>query len=192
MNAFYALGLRYLQVDDTCWTALCDKNARQGYIDLGFDIPTMLHQWAGIFNGFLEGKPADLTVSMHACRGNYKSTYCFEGAYDFVAPYLFGEVKLDALFLEYDDERSGSFEPLKYIKNQFVVLGLFTSKRPELEDKEVIKARVNEAAKYVPLDRLCISTQCGFASTEDGNKLTEEEEFNKLKHIIAISKEIWK
>lgn len=192
LNAFYNLGLRYLQLDDTMWTLLCDESPRKVYIDCGYDVQKMLHQWAGIFNGFLEGKPSDLTVSMHACRGNFKSTYAWTGAYDFVAPVLFADVKLDAFFLEYDDERSGSFEPLKYIKDQFVVLGLFTSKRPQLEDKEVIKARVKEASKYVPLDHICISTQCGFASTEEGNNLTEGEEFNKLKHIIAISKEIWK
>ncbi|OHT13891.1 5-methyltetrahydropteroyltriglutamate/homocysteine S-methyltransferase [Tritrichomonas foetus] len=192
LNAFYAIGLRYLQVDDTVWTALCDEGCRQLYIDNGIDVQEMLKQWAAIFNHFLSDKPADLTVSMHACRGNYKSTYFCSGSYDFVAPILFGTVNLDAFFLEYDDERSGTFEPLKHIKNQFVVLGVFTSKSGKLEDKELIKARVAEAAKYVPLEQLCISTQCGFASTEDGNCLTEEEQWNKLKYIIEISKEIWK
>ena len=192
LKAFYALGLRYLQIDDTIWTALCDENARKWFSNNGGDFSKLFHQWVDIFNGFLDGKPDDLTVSMHLCRGNFKSTYCYEGAYDFVAPYLFGEIKLDALFLEYDDERSGSFDALKYIKNKKIDLGNFTSKRPELENKDAIKARVQEATKYVPLERLCISTQCGFASTEEGNILTEEEEFNKLKYIIEISKEIWK
>ena len=192
VHAFYALGLRYLQVDDTVWTAVCEPSNRKPYEDFGFDMDKLLHQWANIFNQFLEGKPADMVISMHACRGNFRSKYFCSGAYDYVAPVLFGEVKLDALFLEYDDERSGSFEPLKFIKDQFVVLGLFTSKRGELEDKEKIKARIQEATKFIPLEKICISTQCGFASTEEGNELTEEQQWNKLKFILEVSKEIWK
>ena len=192
IKSFYDVGCRYLQIDDNTWTSMCDEENRQNFIKSGFDIPKMLTQWQNLFNEILKDKPNDMVISMHVCRGNYKSDYCYEGSYDFIAPYLFGGVNVDAFFLEYDDERSGTFEPLKYIKNQFVVLGLFTTKRPELEDREVIKARVKEASKYVPLDRLCISTQCGFASTEEGNNINEEEQFNKLKYIIEISKEIWK
>ena len=130
-------------------------------------------------NGVLEGKPEDLVVTTHFCRGNYRSNWAFEGSYEHVAPTLFAKEKVDGFFLEYDDERSGEFEPLKYIPNggPQVVLGVFTSKHGELEDKETIKARIEEATQYVPLEQICLSPQCGFASTHHGNNLTEEEQW---------------
>ena len=134
-----------------------------------------------------------MVITTHICRGNFCSNYFTTGAYDPIAPYVFEKQNVDALFLEYDDERSGGFEPLKYVSgNKKVVLGLITSKRPQLEDKEKIIARIHEAAKYIPLDRLCLSPQCGFASVEAGNMLTEEEQWAKLKLVKEIAEEVWK
>ena len=191
IKAFYDIGCRYLQIDDCVWTKICSETGRKGFQDAGYNTDKLLQTFADIYNSALEGKPADMTISMHGCRGNYRSHYFCEGSYDYCAPYLFGQVKLDALFLEYDSDRAGGFEPLKYIKNQFVVLGLITSKTPELEDKQFIINRLNEAAKIVPKEKLCISTQCGFASTEEGNALTEEQMWNKLRLVLDIAKEYW-
>ena len=146
-----------------------------------------------INNLALENKPKDMVINTHICRGNYHSIYFSSGPYDSVAKYVFAKENVDALFLEYDDERSGGFEPLKYVsENKKVVLGLITSKRPQLEDKKKIIARILEAAKYIPLDRLCLSPQCGFASCEIGNVLTEEEQWAKLKLVKEIAEEVWK
>ncbi|WP_112180264.1 5-methyltetrahydropteroyltriglutamate--homocysteine S-methyltransferase [Paraliobacillus zengyii] len=192
INAFYDAGVRYLQLDDVYIAGLSSPDipfnegihSREKLIDLA------LH----VVNSVLEGKPEDLVVTTHLCRGNYRSKWAFTGSYDLIAPKLLANEAVDGFFLEYDDERSGSFAPLENVPNDGprVVLGVFTSKTGELEDKEVIKARVAEASKYVPLDQLCISPQCGFASTHHGNLLTEEEQWNKLKHIVDVSKDIWK
>lgn len=141
----------------------------------------------------LADKPADVTITTHVCRGNYKSSYLLSGAYDPVADCLFGQTNYDGYFLEYDDERSGGFEPLKYFANNKgrLVLGLISSKFPELEDKEAIKARIVEAAKYVPLEQLCLSSQCGFTSTEEGNVMTEAQQWAKVRHVEEIAKEVW-
>ena len=147
-----------------------------------------------INNLVLDNKPKDMIINTHICRGNYHSIYFLNcGPYDSVAEYVFAKENVDGLFLEYDDERSGGFEPLKYVSgNKKVVLGLITSKRPELEDKEKIIERIHEAAKYIPLDRLCLSPQCGFASCEIGNKITEDEQWAKLKLVKEIAEEVWK
>lgn len=191
LKAFYDAGARYIQFDDVYFAGLTSpdipfndgKYSREYLIDLALRV----------VNGVLEGKPEDLIVTTHLCRGNYRSNWAFEGSYELVAPTLFAKEKVDGFFLEFDDERSGGFEPLKYIPKggPRVVLGVFTSKHGELEDKETIKARIQEATKYVPLDQICLSTQCGFASTHHGNKLTEEEQWRKLKSIVDLSKEIW-
>ena len=140
----------------------------------------------------LEGRPADLVINSHICRGNYHSTYFTSGPYDTVADYVFAKENVDALYLEYDDERSGGFLPLQKVsEDKKVVLGLITTKTPELEDKEKVIARIHEAAQYVPLERLYLSPQCGFASCEIGNKLTEEEQWAKLKLVKEIAKEVW-
>jgi methionine synthase II (cobalamin-independent) len=146
-----------------------------------------------IVNEIIEDRPDDLFITTHLCRGNYRSAWAFQGSYADVASTLFAKEKVDGFFLEYDDERSGTFEPLKHIpKNGAqVVIGALTSKSGELEDKEVIKKKIEEASKYVPLEQLALSPQCGFASTHHGNELTEEEQWNKLKHIVELSKEIW-
>ncbi|WP_142826024.1 5-methyltetrahydropteroyltriglutamate--homocysteine S-methyltransferase [Planococcus soli] len=191
LQAFYNAGVRYLQIDDVYIAGLSSPDipfnegahSRDYLIDLA----------SRVANGVLEGKPDDLTVTTHLCRGNYKSKWAFEGSYALIAPTLFAKEKVDGFFLEYDDDRSGSFKPLQHIPagGAKVVLGVFTSKHGELEDKELIKKRVAEAAEFVPLEQLCISPQCGFASTHHGNELTEQQQWNKLKYIVEVSEEIF-
>jgi len=191
LKAFYNVGVRYLQLDDVYIAGLSSPNipfnegtySREYLIDLALRV----------VNGVLEGKPEDLVVTTHLCRGNYRSTWAFEGSYALIAPTLFAKEKVNGFFLEYDDERSGDFKPLKYIPNggARVVLGVFTSKSGVLEDKEYIKNRIKEASKFVPLEQLCISPQCGFASTHHGNILTEEEQWRKLAYIVEIANEVW-
>lgn len=188
----YAAGCRNIQFDDCTWTLYADKSVWHFW---GLDdekLQAIAEEQIYLNNLALENKPDDLVVTTHVCRGNFHSTYASTGAYDPIAPYLFAKENVDALYLEYDDERSGGFEPLKYVSdNKKVVLGLITTKRPELEDKEVIKKRIEEATKYIPLERLCLSPQCGFASTEEGNKLTEKEQWAKLQLVKEIAEEVW-
>lgn len=191
IKAFYDAGCRYLQLDDVYIAGL---NAPEiPFNDSGFSREQLIDLALRVANGVLEDKPEDLIVTTHLCRGNYRSKWAFEGSYAKIAPTLFAKEKVNGFFLEYDDDRSGDFGPLEHIPNggPLVVLGLFTSKFGTLEDKELIKARIEEATKYVPLEQLCISPQCGFASTHHGNLLTEEEQWAKLKYIVDISKEIW-
>ena len=191
IQAFYDAGCRYLQLDDVYIAGL---NAPEiPFNDSGYSREELIDLALRVVNGILEDKPEDLIVTTHLCRGNYRSKWAFEGSYAKIAPTLFAKEKVNGFFLEYDDDRSGDFEPLDYIPKggTQVVLGVFTSKHGELEVKENIKARIKEATKYVPLEQLCISPQCGFASTHHGNILTEEEQWAKLKYIVDISKEIW-
>lgn len=191
LHAFYEAGVRYLQLDDVYIAGLSAPDipfndgeySREQLIDLALRV----------INGVLEGKPEDLVVTTHLCRGNYQSTWAFEGSYALIAPTLLAKEKVDGFFLEYDDERSGDFEPLEHIPNggASVVLGVVTSKNGEVEDKEAVKARIQEATKHVPLEQLCLSPQCGFASTHHGNKLTEDEQWEKLKFIVDVAKEVW-
>ena len=192
IKQFYDAGCRNLQLDDCTWGAIVGEAAKQRYKSLGIDIEDVKKQLLQVNNIALEGKPEDMVITSHVCRGNYHSTYFTSGPYDTVADYVFAKENVDALLLEYDDERSGGFAPLaKVSPDKKVVLGLITTKTPELEDKEKVIARIYEAAKYVPLDRLCLSPQCGFASCEIGNKLTEEEQWNKLKLVKEIAEEVW-
>jgi 5-methyltetrahydropteroyltriglutamate--homocysteine methyltransferase len=188
----YELGCRYLQYDDTIFAFLNDPSWRANMSSLGID-PDHQHEInVGVINSSLRDKPADMAVTLHMCRGNYRSAWFSSGGYDFVAEAVFGGLKVDGLFLEYDDERSGSFEPLRYVADdQIVVLGVMTTKTPELESKDLLKRRVEEAAKYVDIDRLCISGQCGFASTVEGNSLTIDEERAKLDLLVETASEIW-
>ncbi|MBD8069719.1 5-methyltetrahydropteroyltriglutamate--homocysteine S-methyltransferase [Bacillus sp. PS06] len=191
IKAFYDAGCRYLQLDDVYIAGL---NAPEiPFNDSGYSREELINLALRVANGVLEDKPEDLTVTTHLCRGNYRSKWAFEGSYAKIAPTLFAKEKVNGFFLEYDDDRSGDFGPLEFIPNDGprVVLGVFTSKHGQLEDKENIKARVEEATKYVPLEQICISPQCGFASTHHGNILTEDEQWAKLKYIVDISKEIW-
>jgi 5-methyltetrahydropteroyltriglutamate--homocysteine methyltransferase len=145
-----------------------------------------------LINAALAGRPEGMRVTTHMCRGNYRSSWAAEGGYDFVAEALFGELEVDGFFCEFDDERSGGFEPLRFVPpGKRVVLGLVTSKRPELESKDLLKRRVEEASKYVPLEQLCLSPQCGFSSTVEGNALTLEEQVAKLRLIVETAEEIW-
>ena len=192
IRQFYEAGCRNLQLDDCTWGAIVGEAAKQRYKSLGIDLEEVKAQLLEVNNLALEGKPEDMVITSHICRGNYHSTFFTSGPYDSVADYVFAKEKVDALFLEYDDERSGGFAPLaKVSAEKKVVLGLITTKSPVLEDKETVIARIHEAAKYVPLDRLCLSPQCGFASCEIGNKLTEDEQWAKLKLVKEIAEEVW-
>ena len=192
IRAFYEVGCRYLQLDDTSWGEFCDPEKRAAYEARGFDLDRIERAYVAMINRALEAKPADMTITMHICRGNFRSTWFSSGGYEPVAEILFGGCHVDGFFLEYDSDRAGGFAPLDYIKDQRVVLGLVTSKSGALEKKEDIVARIHEAAKHVPLDQLCLSPQCGFSSTEEGNLLTEEEQWNKLRFIKEIAESVWK
>lgn len=192
IKQFYDAGCRNLQLDDCTWGAVVGEAAKQRYQSLGIDLEDVKAKLLKVNNLALEGKPEDMTITSHICRGNYHSTFFTSGPYDSVADYVFARENVDALLLEYDDERSGGFAPLaKVSQDKKVVLGLITTKSPVLENKEKIIARIHEAAKYVPLDRLYLSPQCGFASCEIGNKITEEEQWAKLKLVKEIAEEVW-
>ena len=192
IKQFYDAGCRNLQLDDCTWGAIVGDAAKHRYQKLGIELEDVKAQLLEVNNLALEGKPEDMVITSHICRGNYHSTYFTSGPYDTVADYVFAKENVDALFLEYDDERSGGFLPLQKVsEDKKVVLGLITTKSPVLEDKEKVIARIHEAAKYVPLDRLYLSPQCGFASCEIGNKLTEEEQWAKLKLVKEIAEEVW-
>ncbi|MFD2211695.1 5-methyltetrahydropteroyltriglutamate--homocysteine S-methyltransferase [Virgibacillus halophilus] len=191
LRAFYEAGVRYLQLDDVYIAGLNTEVLQT--CEAGYTREQLIELALRVSNGVLENKPEDLYVTTHLCRGNYRSKWAFEGSYAHIAPTLFAKEKVDGFFLEYDDERSGDFKPLAQIPagGPQVVLGVVTSKFGELEEKEFIKARIQEAAKYVPLEQLCLSTQCGFASTHHGNILSEEQQWEKLRFIVETAKEIW-
>lgn len=193
IKQFYAAGCRNLQFDDCTWGAIVGDAAKQRYQSLGIDLEDVKAQLLAVNNLALENKPADMVITSHICRGNYHSTFFTSGSYDSVADYVFAQEHVDALLLEYDDERSGGFEPLaKVSPDKKVVLGLITTKTPKLEDKQMVINRIHEAAQYIPLERLCLSPQCGFASCEVGNKLTEEEQWAKLALVKEIAEEVWR
>ena len=186
------LGCRYLQIDDISLAYLNDPAQRAYISDRGEDAEHMHLRYISLINAAVAGRPPGMAVATHLCRGNYRSSWVASGGYDFVAEALFNELDVDGFFLEYDDERSGGFEPLRFVpKGKVVVLGLVTTKRPELESKDQLKRRIDEAAKYVPLDQLCLSGQCGFSSTVEGNSLTLEDEIAKLRLIVETAREVW-
>ena len=188
----YAAGCRNIQFDDCTWGIYCDKDfvAKTGMSPV--DIQKVSELGVRLNNLAIEGKPEDLTINTHVCRGNYHSTYAFEGGYDPIAPYLFADENVNAFYLEFDTPRAGGFEPLAHVaEGKYVVLGLVTSKQPGLEDEDLLVERINEAAKYVPLDHLCLSPQCGFASCECGNKLTEEEQWAKVALVKRVAERVW-
>lgn len=192
IRQLYDAGCRNLQLDDCTWGMFTNKS---GYILFGTTKEGTVEvqkKYKDVNNRVIDAAPDDLVVTTHVCRGNYHSTYISSGPYDAVADVLLGEENVSAFFLEFDDERSGGFEPLaKVPEDKKVVLGLVTTKRPELEDKAVLHARIKEASKYVPLERLYLSPQCGFASCEIGNKLTEEEQWAKLRLVKEVAEEVW-
>jgi len=194
IRAFYDAGCRYLQLDDTAWAMVCDPNERAQSKGRGDDPDALPQRYAALTNAALAQKPADMTITMHSCRGNFRSTFIASGGYEFVAENLLGHTSFDGYFLEYDSERAGGFEPLRFFPkgNKQLVLGLVTTKSGKLESKDAIKRRIDEATKYVALDQLCLSPQCGFASTEEGNVLAEDEQWAKLRMIVEIADEVWR
>ena len=189
----YDAGCRYLQIDDTAWTSFFTEEERDRLRAEGSDPDQLIHQFADAINGAIADRPDDLLVTMHICRGNFRSTFFTSGSYEDAGKIIFGGLDVDGLFLEFDDERSGGFEPLRHVNRPdlTVVLGLVTSKHPELEDEEAIKARIREASEYLPLEQLALSPQCGFASTEEGNNLTEDEQWAKIRHVVKIAEDVW-
>jgi 5-methyltetrahydropteroyltriglutamate--homocysteine methyltransferase len=192
LQKFYDLGARYIQLDDVYWANLTSGTQKTRGRDRSEEEKERARQLAyAVINEAIQGLPEDLLITTHICRGNYKSTWAISGGYEPIAPYLFKE-KLGGFFLEYDDDRSGDFEPLRYFpENSAAVLGLFTSKSGELENKETILARIEEAKNYISEDQICLSPQCGFASTEEGNKLTEEEQWKKLAYVVEIANDVF-
>jgi 5-methyltetrahydropteroyltriglutamate--homocysteine methyltransferase len=187
------LGCNYLQLDDTSLAYLNDPTQRERISKMGGDASKQHLVYIDLINGALASKPANMTVCTHLCRGNYRSSWVASGGYDYVAEALFNELNVDGFFLEYDDERSGGFEPLRFVpKGKYVVLGLVTSKHAALESKDDIKRRIDAAAKYLPLEQLCLSPQCGFASTAEGNALTEDDQRAKLRLVVETAAEVWR
>jgi 5-methyltetrahydropteroyltriglutamate--homocysteine methyltransferase len=192
VKAVAELGCTYLQFDDTSLAYLNDPNQRAAMAERGEDAEHLHEQYIRHINEALADRPAGLTVTTHMCRGNFRSSWVAEGGYDFVAEALFNELNVDGFFLEYDDARSGGFEPLRFVpEGKLVVLGLVTTKRGELEQKDELERRIEEATKYVPLEQLCLSPQCGFSSTVEGNQLTYEQEVAKLRLIVETAEEVW-
>jgi 5-methyltetrahydropteroyltriglutamate--homocysteine methyltransferase len=191
--AFGAAGCRYLQLDEVNIAYLCDPEQIAGLKARGEHVENLLSIYAGMLNRAIEGKPAGMTISMHLCRGNFQSHWVASGGYEPVAEALFNQINSDAYFMEYDSERAGGFEPLRFVPrgNKVVVLGLVTSKTGALETKDELKRRIDEAAKFLPLEQLALSPQCGFASTEEGNTLTEDEQWAKLRLCVEVAREVW-
>lgn len=193
IQAFYDAGCRYLQLDDTSWAYLASDEERAKLKARGFSPEALMSQYARTINQAIANKPSDLTITMHICRGNFRSTWIASGGYEPVAETLFQGLNVDGFFLEYDSDRAGGFEPLRFVKRKDlqIVLGLITSKHGNLEDASEVKRRIAEAEHYVPLAQLCLSPQCGFASTEEGNLLTEDEQWAKLSHVVEIAHDVW-
>ena len=194
IKAFYDAGCRYLQWDDTAWAYLCSQEELKKAKARGLDVDHLQETYTRCINKALEAKPADMTITTHVCRGNFRSTFISSGGYEPVAQNLLENCNYDGYFLEYDTDRAGGFEPLRFLPkgNKIVVLGLVTSKSGRLEPRADIKKRIEEATKYVALEQLCLSPQCGFASTEEGNVLAEDEQWAKLKMIVELAEEVWK
>lgn len=192
IDDLYNAGCRYIQFDDTNWAYLSDSSNWANVENKDEFFNTFVEKCVYVNNLAIENIPEDLTIGTHICRGNFRSNFLYKGDYSTIAEPLFVKENIDNYYLEFDSERAGSFESLKDVpKNKYIVLGLITSKTPELEDKEFIISRIKDASNYVDLDKLCLSPQCGFASTEEGNTLTEEEQWNKIKLVIDIANEVW-
>jgi 5-methyltetrahydropteroyltriglutamate--homocysteine methyltransferase len=192
VRAFADAGCRYLQLDEVFIAMLCDPKYRAQMTDRGDDPKYLGETYGDLINAAMSDVPADMTITMHLCRGNYKSTFMGAGGYDAVQEILFNKINVHGYFMEYDDERSGGFEPLRMLpKDKQIVLGIMTTKTGRLESKDELKRRIDQAAKYAPLDQLCISGQCGFASTEEGNTLTEDEQWAKLRRLVEVANEVW-
>jgi 5-methyltetrahydropteroyltriglutamate--homocysteine methyltransferase len=192
VRAFADAGCRYLQLDEVFIAMLCDEKYRRQMRDRGDDPEKLGEIYGDLINMAMSDVPSDVTITVHMCRGNYKSTHMGAGGYDAVQEILFNKINVHGYFMEYDDARSGGFEPLRMLpKDKQVVLGIVTTKTGRLESKDDLKRRIDEAAKFAPLDQLCISGQCGFASTEEGNVLTEDEQWAKLRRIVEVAEDVW-
>ncbi len=192
INGFYAAGCRYIQIDDCSFAYLCDPQQREMLAARGDDPTKQGEIYVGMINAALAGKPADLAATMHVCRGNFRSTFISSGGYEPIADLMFNTLNIEGYFLEWDNDRSGGFEPLRFLpKGKTVILGLVTSKTGTLETRDTLMRRIEEATKYASLDQLCLSPQCGFASTEEGNTLAEEEQWAKLRLVVDVAKEVW-
>jgi 5-methyltetrahydropteroyltriglutamate--homocysteine methyltransferase len=193
VQAFAASGCRYLQLDEVNIAYLCDPEQIEGLKARGEHVEGLLEIYADLINRAIEGRPADMTVSMHLCRGNFRSTWVAKGGYEPVAEVLFNSIGVDAYFMEYDTDRAGGFEPLRFVPRgeKVVVLGLVTSKTGALESADDLKRRIEAATKYLPLEQLALSPQCGFASTEEGNLLTEDEQWRKLELCVNVARDVW-
>jgi 5-methyltetrahydropteroyltriglutamate--homocysteine methyltransferase len=192
VRAFADAGCRYLQLDEVNFTYLCDPKLREFVVNRGDDPERLPHVYAAMINTAISDIPSDMTIAMHLCRGNFQSTFVASGGYEPVAEILFNAIKVDGYFMEYDSERAGGFEPLRLVpKGKMVVLGLVTSKSGKPESKDDLKRRIDQAAKFVDLDQLCLSPQCGFASTEEGNLLAEDEQWAKLAMVVEVAEEVW-
>ena len=193
LQSLFDAGCRYVQMDDTNMAYLCDQKMREAARSRGDDPNELPHRYAGFINKVVARKPAGMTLAMHLCRGNFKSTHAASGNYEPVAEALLSEMNLDAYFMEYDDDRSGDFRPLRFLKpGKTVVLGLVTTKFGEMESKETLKRRIDEAARYAPLEQLCLSPQCGFSSTVEGNKISMDAQRAKLRLVVETAAEVWK
>ena len=193
VRAFADAGCRCLQLDEVNLAYLCDPSLREHIIARGEDPATLPAIYAAMINAAISDIPPDMTITMHLCRGNFRSSFVASGGYEPVAETLFNAIKVHGYFMEYDSDRAGGFEPLRFVpKGKKVVLGLVTTKSGELESRDDIKRRIDQAAKHVPLDQLCLSPQCGFASTEEGNALSEDEQWAKLRMIVEIAEEFWR
>jgi 5-methyltetrahydropteroyltriglutamate--homocysteine methyltransferase len=192
VRAFADAGCRYLQLDEVNFTYLCDPTLRELVANRGDDPDALPHVYARMINAAVADVPAGMTIAMHLCRGNFQSTFVASGGYEPVAEILFNEIDIDAYFMEYDSARAGGFEPLRFVpKDKRVVLGLVTSKSGTLESKDELKRRIDEATKFIDRDQLCLSPQCGFASTEEGNLLTEDEQWAKLARVVEVAEDVW-
>ncbi|UFN47066.1 5-methyltetrahydropteroyltriglutamate--homocysteine S-methyltransferase [Roseomonas sp. OT10] len=193
VRAFAAAGCPYLQLDEVNIAYLCDPRQIEGLKQRGEHVEGLLQIYADMINRATAARPPGMAMSMHLCRGNFKSTFIASGGYEPVAEVLFNQIDIDAYFMEYDDERSGGFEPLRFVPRgkKVVVLGIVTSKTGALESKDELKRRIEAAAKHLPLEQLAISPQCGFASTEEGNRLTEQQQWDKLRLCVEVSEEVW-
>lgn len=193
IQAFYDAGCRYLQLDDTSLSYFCDPEQRKMLAERGDDPQQLIYIYRDILNAALKAKPADMQITTHTCRGNFKSTFIASGGYEPVADLVLNEIDVDGYFMEWDDDRSGGFEPLRFLPkgDKQVVLGLVTSKFGAVESKDNLKRRIEEAAKFAPLEQLCLSPQCGFASTEEGNVLAEDEQWAKLSRILETARDVW-
>jgi 5-methyltetrahydropteroyltriglutamate--homocysteine methyltransferase len=192
ISALYAAGCRYIQLDDTNLAYLCDPKMREAAKARGEDPNELPRTYAALINAVIDNRPDDLTVGIHLCRGNYRSTWFAEGGYEPVAEVLFNSINVDAYFLEYDDERSGDFAPLRFVPtDKMVVLGIMSSKLAVLESVNALTKRIKEAAQYMPLENMCVSPQCGFSSTHHGNALTHLQQWKKFERLVKTAETIW-